>query len=86
MPVPAKRSAVDIAPVDIGRIENLINHATQKFQETMAIRAVENRLFFPHGITLLEVAVTIEKVAGVTIKVSGPESAKPAVVNPAAAA
>ena len=84
MPVPAKRPAVDIETVDIGSIENLINHAAQKFQETMAIAAVKDRLFFPHGITLFEVGVTIEKVAAVTIKVSGPDSAKPAAVTPAA--
>jgi hypothetical protein len=74
------------SPVQTDRIEKLIDHAKQKFEETMAIKGEPNRLFFPHGITSLEVAVTIEKVAGVTIKVSGPDSAKPGVVSPAAAA
>ena len=79
MPAAVKRPAVEAE-----RIKDLIDHAAQKFAATMALKGEPNRLFFPHGITSLSVEVTVRDLAGVKIAVSGPESAKPGIVNPAA--
>ena len=66
MPAKPKRASVESA-----RIRELVEFAREQFEETVAMKAAPNRLFFPYGITSLSIALTLGDY-GVTITVTGP--------------